>query len=131
MALTKNFSYDHPAYTTVHAANLGTVGAGSGAVSQRFAAHTTLQLKAVNYDTVTNGTGAATDVKSLFISRSGTATTTQILGTTTAAAYQLNVVSTLTMGQGDFAWVAKGTDATEVGCATLEYTIVPGASVTP
>jgi hypothetical protein len=131
MALTKNFSYDHPAYTSVHAANLGTVGAGSGAVSQRFAAHTVLQLKAVNYDTVTNGTGAATDVKSLFISRAGTATTTQILGTTTAAAYQLNVVTTLTMGQGDFAWVAKGTDATEVGCATLEYTIVPGASVTP
>lgn len=131
MALTKNFSYDHPAYTTVHAVNLGTVGAGSGAASQRFPAHTDLLIKAINYDTVTQGTGAASDVKSLFISRQGTATTTQIFGTTTAATYRLNVVSTLTMNQGDFAWVAKGTDATEVGCASLEYTIVPGASVTP
>ena len=131
MALTKNFSYDHPAYTSVHAANLGTVGAGSGAASQRFAAHTNIQLKAVNYNTLMNGTGAATDVKSLLISRAGTATTTQILGTTTAASYQLNVVSTLTLAPGDTAWVAKGTDATEVGAATLEYVIQPGASVTP
>lgn len=132
MALTKNMSYDHPAYTTVHAANLGTVGAGSGAASQRFTAHAALSIKAVNYSTVTLGTGAATDVKSLLILRQGTATTTQILGTTTAASYVLNVAGTVAaLAAGDVAWVAKGTDGTEVGAASLEYVLTPGASVTP
>lgn len=127
---TKNMAYDHPAYTAVQSANLGTVGAGSGANSQRFVATANLQLKAVNYSSLTIGTGAATDVKSLLILRQGTATTTQILSTTTAASYVLNILSTNTLAKGDVAWVSKGTDATEVGAASLEFTIVPGADVT-
>lgn len=127
---TRNMRYDHPAYVAVLGAGLGTVGAGSGAASQRFAAFANLQLKAINYSTVTSGTGAATDVKSLFIIRQGTATTTTALSTTTAAAYVLNFTSTATLAKGDVAYVGKGTDATEVGAATLEYTIVPGADVT-
>jgi len=132
MAQTKAMSYDHPAYTAVLGAALGTVGAGSGAASQRFCAPTALTIKSINYSTVTQGTGAATDAKSLLILRQGTATTTQILGTTTAASYVLNVVGTVAaLAAGDVAWVAKGTDGTEVGAASLEYVVTPGASVTP
>mgnify|MGYP001591771812 FL=1 len=127
---TRNFSYDHPAYTSVHAANLGSVAAGSGAASQRFVAHANLQLKAVNYSTLVAGTGAATDVKSLYIVRQGTATNTFALATTTAALYVLNVTSTATMAKGDAAYVQKGTDATETGSASLEYVIIPCADVT-
>lgn len=127
---TRNFSYDHPAYLAVQSANLGTVGAGASAASQRFVAHANLQLKAVNYSTVTVGTGAATDVKTLFILRQGTATTTTALSTTTAAIYVQNITTTNTLSKGDIAYVAKGTDATEVGAASLEYVIIPGADVT-
>jgi len=125
---TRNFAYDHPAYTAVFAFG-GSILAGSGALSQRFAAHANLQLRSVNYSTVTVGTGAASDVKSLFLI-SGTATTTTALATTTAAYYALNILSTATLAKGDVMYVGKGTDATEVGAFSVEYQIVPGANVT-
>ena len=131
MALTKNMQYDHPAYLAIHAASLGTVGAGSGAASQRWIAPFGVQLKAVNFTTVTSGTGAATDAKSLFIIRQGTATTTIALFTTTAAIYSTNVVQTNTMQAGDVVYLGKGTDATEVGAAGLEFIANAQANFTP
>ncbi len=126
---TKAMAYDHPAYTVVNAWS-GSILAGASALSQRFVAHANLQLKSVNYTTATVGTGAATDVKTLFILPQGTATTTTALTTTTAAVYALNILATNTMNKGDIAYIAKGTDATEVGAFSIEYVLVPGASVT-
>ena len=129
---TKQMRYDHPAYTAVHAAGLGTVGAGAAAASQRWVAPFAVQLKSLQYTTITVGTGAATDAKTLFIVRRGTATTTIALFTTTAAIYSTNVssIGTATMAQGDAAYLGKGTDATEVGAASLEWVIPPNADVT-
>ena len=127
--------YDHPAYLAVHAASLGTMGAGAAAASQRWTAPFPVQLKSLQFSTVTVGTGAATDAKTLFVIRRGTATTTIALFTTTAAIYSTNFVALLTgtnalMAQGDAAYVTKGTDATEIGAASLEYVIQPNADVT-
>lgn len=128
MALA-NMSYDHPAYE-VPGNFSGSILAGSGAVGQRFVAHANLQLKAITYTTVTVGTGAATDAKTLFIIRQGTSTETTALFTTTAAIYSTYAVNTNTLARGDVVYLGKGTDATEVGAFAIEYRIVPGANVT-
>lgn len=128
MAL-QNMMYDHPAYTSVGVFS-GSLLAGAAAVSQRFVAHANLQLKAITFTTVTVGTGAATDAKSLFIIRQGTATETTALFTTTAAIYSTYATNTNTLAKGDVVYLAKGTDATEVGAFAIEFRIVPGANVT-
>ena len=129
---TKNMAYDHPAYLAVGVAPLGTAGAGSGAASQRWVAPFAITLKALQFTTITVGTGAATDAKSLFIVRRGTATTTIALFTTTAAIYSTNVtsISTAAVAAGDALYLGKGTDATEVCAASVEYVIPPGGDVT-
>lgn len=128
MAL-RNFAYDHPAYT-VPGVFSSSVLAGASALSQRFLAHANLQLKAINYTTQTIGTGAATDAKTLFIVRQGTATTTVALFTTTAAIYATSYLATNSMAKGDAAYITKGTDATEVGAVSFEFLVTPGADFT-
>ena len=128
MAL-RNFAYDHPAYT-VPGVWSGSVLAGAASVSQRFVAHANMTLKAVNYTTAVIGTGAATDAKTLFIMPQGTATTTVALFTTTAAIYATSKLVTNSMAKGDIAYLAKGTDATEVGAFSIEWLVTPGADFT-
>ncbi len=128
MAL-RSFAYDHPAYT-VPGQFSGSLLAGASAIGQRFVAHANLTLKAVNFTTVTVGTGAATDAKTLFVISQGTATTTTALFTTTAAIYATSRLVTNSMAKGDVAYLTKGTDATEVGAFSLEYLITPGADFT-
>lgn len=130
---TKNMAYDHPAYQAVQCAPLGSIAAGSAANSGRFVAHANLTLKAVNYSTTILSTGTSIDIKTLFIIRQGTATTTTLISTNTAAIAVTNVALTGTgaaMTKGDQAYLQKGTDGTETGSASLEYVIVPGADVT-
>ena len=130
---TKQMMYDHPAYTAVQVASLGSIAAGSASASARFVAHASLTLKAVNYSTVATATGTSIDIKTLYIIRQGTATNTQILSTNTAVAavaYVLLTGTVASMSQGDVAYVAKGTDGTETGAASIEFVIQPGANVT-
>lgn len=129
---TRNFAYDHPAYT-VPGVFSSSVLAGASALSQRFLAHANLVLKSLNYVTQTVGTGAATDAKTLFIVRNGTATATLALFTTTAAIFSTSFLPTLaqgTMAKGDAAYITKGTDATEVGAVSFEWNVTPGADFT-
>lgn len=126
---TRSFAYDHPTYT-VPGNFSGSLLAGASALSQRFVAHANLTLKAVHFTTVTIGTGAATDAKTLFVISQGTATTTTALFTSTAAIYSTRALATNSMARGDVAYISKGTDATEVGAIALEYLITPGADVT-
>ena len=131
MAL-RSFAYDHPAYT-VPGVFSGSLLAGASALSQRFLAHANLTIKAVNYATQTIGTGAATDAKTLYIVRQGTATTTIALFTTTAAIYSTSALvaaTSGTMAKGDAAYLTKGTDATEVGAVSFEWNVTPGADFT-
>ncbi len=126
---TRNMAYDHPAYT-VPGVWSGVVLAGASTLGPRFVAHANLTLKAVHYTTAVIGTGAATDAKTLFILPQGTATTTVALFTTTAAIYSTRALATNTMARGDIAYLAKGTDATEVGAFSIEWTVNPGADFT-
>ena len=130
---TKAMSYDHPAYTAVQVATLGSIAAGSAAKSANFVAHANLTLKAINYSSVVIATGTSIDIKSLFIIRQGTSTTTQLLSTNTAVyaqAYVLLTGTAATMVQGDVAYLQKGTDGTETGAASIEFVVIPGANVT-
>ena len=126
---TRNMSYDHPA-DTVPGAWSGSVLAGASTVSQRFVAHANMTLKAVNYTTAVIGTGAATDAKTLYVLPAGTSTTTTALFTTTAAIYSTSALVTNSLAKGDIVYLAKGTDATEVGAFSIEYLLTPGASLT-
>lgn len=131
---TKNMRYDHPAYLAVHNAGLGTL-TGNAGVTQRWVAPFAVTLKSLQFTTITAGTGALSDAKTLFIVRRGTATTTIALFTTTAAVYSTNYTALLTgtnatVNQGDAAYVLKGADATEVGAVGLEWVIPPGGDTT-
>ena len=129
---TRNFAYDHPAYT-VPGVFSSSVLAGAAALSQRFLAHANLTIKALNYTTQTVGTGGATDAKTLFVVRRGTATDTIALFTTTAAIYATSYLVPGTIGtlaKGDAAYITKGTDATEVGAVSFEWNVTPGADFT-
>ena len=125
----RSFAYDHPVYTAVGNFSSSLL-AGASAAGQRFVAHANLTLRAAHFTTVTIGTGAATDAKALYVISQGTSTTTTALFTTTAAIYTTRALVTNSMARGDVAYVAKGTDATEVGAVALEYQITPGADVT-
>lgn len=126
---TRNFAYDHPAYT-VPGNFSSSLLAGASALSQRFVAHANMVLKAVHFTTVTVGTGGATDAKTLFVISQGTSTTTTALFTTTAAIYSTRALVTNSMARGDVAYVSKGTDATEVGAIALEWLVTPTSDFT-
>lgn len=122
---TKSMAYDNAAYQAVITSGGALVGA-TGRVG--FVAWTTTLLKSVQLTAITAGTAA--DAKTLYIVRQGTATTTTALKTDTAAVGSINYAQTSTLSQGDAAYVAKGADLTEVGFASFELVLTPGASVT-
>lgn len=125
MARVQN-SYDSPAYQPAPPTPLGTAGAGSGAVTQRFAAFTTAYIKSISIKPVTAGT--SNDICSL-ITLSGTTTTTTALATFgSAATAGTNVTTTLTLGTNDAMWVVKGTDATAVYAVGAELRLTPQAN---
>lgn len=125
----KDMAYDHPAYLAVQAAPLS-VAAGSGATS-RFVAHADLIARALHLKPATAGTSADT-VTAYAVTGTITKTlgvTTITSGQTAAARLELTTASrTLTLG--DEIRMVKGTDATLVLAATLEYNLKPGATVT-
>jgi hypothetical protein len=123
---TKSMAYDNAAYEAVLLATLGSV-TGSAGVTQRFSAAVQCLLKSVQASVVTAGT--SNDIQSI-ITLSGTTTTTtafQTLGS--GATATKNVTTTLTLAQGDSAWLVKGTDATAVLAVGAELVLVPGATV--
>jgi len=121
---TKNMSYDHPAYLGVYPVGGNLTGA-SGAY--RFAAFAAMLVKSITLMPTTAGTAA--DVYTSY-KISGTATTTSVLATFTAAAAFQAFTSTFTLAAGDVIAVTKGADATGVTAVGIELAYVPGASVT-
>lgn len=122
---TKSMAYDNAAYEAVIVHGGPLVGATGRA---GYAAFTTTLLKSVTVNVVTAGTAA--DAKTLYIVRQSTATTTTALRTDTAALTVANYAQTSTLSAGDTAYVAKGADLTEVGFASFELVLTPGANVT-
>lgn len=128
MPTAKQLAYDHDVYQTpvIHAGNT-TVGANG--VSQKFAAFTALQLRAVALRPNVASTSAT---QPLLYSISGTATTTTTLSAITSAAItvQPNVLATaISLVQGDVFYVTHGTDATASISFGIETYPTPGAAV--
>jgi hypothetical protein len=134
---TKSMGYDNAAYLAVHQDNMGTVAAGSGAVSDlKITAFANALVKSMVARISTAGTSA--DVLNLVVI-SGTTTTTTPFGTTGSAAtgfVYYPAPSTLApLAQGDFYWAQKGTDATlayagTTGGVSIERVVQPLANVT-
>jgi hypothetical protein len=128
MPVSKQLQYDHHAYLSpiVHAGNT-TVGAAG--VSQKFAAFTALQLRAVRLRPSIASTSAT---QPLMYSVSGTTTTTTTLSAITSAAItvQDNLLATaISMAAGDFVYLTHGTDATAQVAFAIECYPTPGAAL--
>ena len=131
MATTQGMIYDHPAYTAVLPVGLGVNAAGANSIGNgRFTAFTQTLVKSITIAVVTAGTSTANHIMSALVYRGGTGTETQALATMGSSGF-VNVVSTLTLTQGDTLAVRGGTDATMVWQAGAEMKILPGALVTP
>ena len=126
---TKNMRYDHPAYLAVLPVSLGVNAAGASAITPaRFTAFTDTLVKSITVAVVTAGTSTTHIVRSLAY-RGGTSTDTAIITTMGSSGFA-NVVSTLTLTQGDSLALLLGSDATQVMQAGAELVIIPGANVT-
>lgn len=126
---TKNMAYDHPAYTAVYPVSLGVNAAGASAVlSGRFSAFTSTLVKSLTAAIVTAGTSTTHIIRSL-VYRGGTSTDTAVLATMGSSGF-VNVVSTLTLTQGDSLSLLLGSDATQVVQGGAEVVYIPGANVT-
>ena len=144
MAVSKNASYDNPAYLAVLPIALG---GGTGAtVTTKFNVWTTMLLKSVQISPFVAGTSTNASFHLIRVSdtRAASGTDTIALGTTTTllatftnlqsvAKNILTGTSTTisTFTAGDVFWIAQSTDATIQFTASAEMVILPGASVTP
>lgn len=131
---TKNMAYDHPAYLVSQYLGPVAIAAAASSVA-KFPIWTTMVVKSVQISSTVAGTGANSDIFLLqrvqLDPTLGTATTSMAaLTTNTAAMYSKNIQGTWTFTQGEFAQVAKGTDATSQYLVTLEAYLAPGANIT-
>src|SRR5512134_2451011 len=109
---TKSLSYDHPAYITPYVFS-GSTTVGANGISQKFAAFTAMQIKAVQ--TAPNIASTAAGSQPLMYTVSGTTTaTTTLTVLTSAARTNINnaLATAVTLAQGDQFYVTHGTDAT-------------------
>jgi len=126
---TESMRYDHPAYQAVLPVGLGVTVAGASAITgARFTAFTTMLVKSITMAVVTAGTSTTHAMRSL-VYRGGTSTDTAVLTTLGSSGF-VNVVSTITMTQGDSLAILQGSDATMVSQAGAELVILPGADIT-
>lgn len=129
---TKSMGYDNPAYLAVHQDNVGPVGAGANAASQKCVAFANAILKSVTMRPTTAGTAA--DIAYLF-QASGTTTTTTTLGTNSAALSTASFNNFVPSPQpvlaaGDQYWVQKGADTVAIYACAIERVVQPLANVT-
>jgi hypothetical protein len=128
MPVSKQLSYDHEAYRTPIIMG-GNTTVGANGVSQKFAAFTALQLRAVALRPSIASTSAT---QPLMYVISGTATSTTTLSAITSAAItvQPNLLATaISLVQGDVVYLTHGTDATAQVAFGVETYPTPGAAL--
>lgn len=128
MPTAKQLGYDHDVYQTP-VIMAGNTTAGANGVSQKFAAFTAMQIRAVALRPSVASTSAT---QPLLYTISGTATATQTLSAVTSAAItvQSNVLATaISLVQGDVVYLTHGTDATASLSFAIESYPTPGAAV--
>jgi len=127
----QSFSYDHPVYLVpVIYSGLSTVGASG--VTTKWAAYTAMKIKAVILGPVIATTAAGSTP--LLFSKTGTATSTTTLTALTSASSAgvvNDLVTEVTLIQGDQFWCTHGTDATAAVAFAVETLVIPLSNVTP
>lgn len=126
----KNMAYDHPAYLTPVVFS-GNTTVGANGVSQRFAAFTAMQIKAVHSTPAIASTAAGSQPLLYTVSGTTTATSTLTVLTSAARTARTDALATpVSLARGDWLYLTHGTDATAVMSFAVEANLTPGANVT-
>lgn len=128
MPTAKQLAYDHVAYQ-VPVILAGNTTVGASGVSQKFAAFTAMQIRAI---TATPRIASTSASQPLMFVKSGTATSTTTLTALTSAAITVRnqvLATAVSLTQGDQVWLTHGTDATAELSFALECYVTPGAAL--
>jgi hypothetical protein len=127
---TQSLAYDHPAYLSPYPM-WGNTTVGANGISQKFAAFTAMQIKAVQSSPNIASTAAGSQPLMYTVSGTTTATTTLTVLTSASRATRNDALSTaVTLAAGDQVYLTHGTDATAVMSFAVECYLVPGANLT-
>lgn len=123
-------AYDHPAYL-VPVVFAGNTTVGANGISQKFAAFTAMQIKAVHSSPNIASTAAGSQPLMYTVSGTTTATTTLTVLTSASRTTRTDTLSTaVSLIRGDQVYLTHGTDATAVMSFAVECNLTPGANVT-
>lgn len=126
----KTLAYDHPAYLVPHVF-AGNTTVGANGISQKFAAFTAMQIKAVHSSPNIASTAAGSQPLMYTVSGTTTATTTLTVLTSASRDTRTDALSTaVSLARGDQVYLTHGTDATAVMSFAVECVLTPGASLT-
>jgi len=127
---TRTLAYDHPAYLVPHVF-AGNTTVGANGISQKFAAFTAMQIKAVQSSPNIASTAAGSQPLMYTVSGTTTATTTLTVLTSAARTTRNDALSTaVSLVAGDQVYLTHGTDATAVMSFAVECSLTPGAALT-
>jgi hypothetical protein len=121
-------SYDHPTYVTRQSVALNLPATAASISAGKFMAFTNMKIKSIQAGVVIAGTATAAGYDIL----NGTSSIGEFLAGTSAAGSVLTAIATdISVSSGSFLDVkTKAASATLAASLTIEYEIVPGASVT-
>jgi hypothetical protein len=126
----KQLSYDHAAYLVPHVFS-GNTTVGANGISQKFAAFTAMQIKAVHSAPNIASTAAGSQPLMYTVSGTTTATTTLTVLTSAARTARTDALATpVSLARGDQVYLTHGTDATAVMSFAVECNLVGGANLT-
>ena len=126
----KNMAYDHPAYQ-VPQVFAGNTTVGANGVSQKFAAFTAMNIKAVHTSPIIASTAAGSQPLMYTVSGTTTSTTTLTVLTSAARTARTDDLTTeVALARGDQVHITHGTDATAQLGFAIECVVTPGANIT-
>jgi hypothetical protein len=126
----QNLAYDNPAYSAPHVF-AGNTTVGANGISQKFAAFTAMQIKAVQTSPNIASTAAGSQPLMYTVSGTTTATTTLTVLTSASRATRRDELATaVSLIAGDQVYLTHGTDATAVMSFAVECKLTPGAALT-
>jgi hypothetical protein len=126
----KTLAYDHPAYLVPHVF-AGNTTVGANGISQKFAAFTAMQIKAVHSSPNIASTAAGSQPLMYTVSGTTTATTTLTVLTSASRDTRTDALATaVSLARGDQVYLTHGTDATAVMSFAVECAMTPGAALT-
>ena len=125
---TKSFAYDHPTYVARHAAVVNLPAIAASTPAGKFMAFTNLKVKSISAGVNIAGTNGAAGYD---IYNGTTSVGAIIAGTSTAGSVLTGLTQDITLSSGSFLDIrTKANSATLAASLTVEYEVVPGATVT-